>query len=128
MEDVTVATFGDMLKVPGSRESLADARAAGADIRVVYSPLDALAVARDLAQRGQRFDLIVSNPPYGERIGEEAEMETLYKTIGDTLKTNFQGYNAFVFTGNLEAAKSIGLKPARRVPLFNGPIDCRRYM
>ena len=46
MEDVIVATFGDMLKVPGSRESLSDARAAGADIRVVYSPLDALAAAR----------------------------------------------------------------------------------
>ncbi|GAB3572838.1 THUMP domain-containing class I SAM-dependent RNA methyltransferase [Hymenobacter daeguensis] len=69
--------------------------------------------------------IVLMNPPYGERIGEEAQMATLYKTIGDTLKTNFQGYNAFVFTGNLEAAKSIGLKPARRIPLFNGPIDCR---
>jgi putative N6-adenine-specific DNA methylase len=69
--------------------------------------------------------IVLTNPPYGERIGEEAEMAALYKTIGDALKTNFQGYNAFVFTGNLEAAKSIGLKPARRVPLFNGPIDCR---
>ena len=47
MEDVIVATFGDMLKVPGSRESLSDARGAGADIRVVYSPLDALAAARE---------------------------------------------------------------------------------
>jgi putative N6-adenine-specific DNA methylase len=52
-------------------------------------------------------------------------MAALYKTIGDSLKSNFQGYNAFVFTGNLEAAKSVGLKPARRIPLFNGPIDCR---
>ena len=69
--------------------------------------------------------IVIMNPPYGERIGEEAEMAALYKTIGDSLKTNFQGYEAFVFTGNLEAAKSIGLKPARRTPLFNGPIDCR---
>ena len=69
--------------------------------------------------------VVLLNPPYGERIGEEAEMDALYKTIGDTLKTGFQGYNAFVFTGNLEAAKRIGLKPARRVPLYNGPIDCR---
>ena len=68
---------------------------------------------------------VIMNPPYGERIGEEAEMDALYKTIGDTLKTGFQGYNAFIFTGNLAAAKRIGLKPARRVPLFNGPIDCR---
>ena len=51
MEDVIVATFGDMLKVPGSRESLSDARAAGADIRVVYSPLDALAASRENPER-----------------------------------------------------------------------------
>ena len=69
--------------------------------------------------------LILTNPPYGERIGEEAEMDALYKTIGDALKTNFQGFEAFIFTGNLEAAKSIGLKVSRRIPLFNGPIDCR---
>ena len=69
--------------------------------------------------------VVLTNPPYGERIGEEAEMTALYKTIGDALKTNFQGYDAFVFTGNLEAAKSIGLKAKRRTPLFNGPIDCR---
>ena len=80
---------------------------------------DAVAPAREEA------GIVLMNPPYGERIGEEAEMDALYKTIGDTLKTGFQGYNAFVFTGNLEAAKRIGLKPARRVPLYNGPIDCR---
>lgn len=69
--------------------------------------------------------LVILNPPYGERIGEEAQMAALYKTIGDALKTNFQGYEAFIFTGNLEAAKAIGLKVSRRIPLFNGPIDCR---
>jgi putative N6-adenine-specific DNA methylase len=69
--------------------------------------------------------LVITNPPYGERIGEETQMDALYKTIGDALKTNFQGYEAFIFTGNLEAAKAIGLKVSRRIPLFNGPIDCR---
>ena len=69
--------------------------------------------------------LLITNPPYGERLGQETEMAALYKTLGDTLKTNFQDYEAYVFTGNLEAAKSVGLKPKRRVPLFNGPIDCR---
>ena len=69
--------------------------------------------------------IVITNPPYGERIGEETEMAALYKTIGDALKANFQGYDAFMLTGNLEAAKSIGLKAARRTPLFNGPIDCR---
>ena len=69
--------------------------------------------------------IVLTNPPYGERLGDEAEMDALYKTIGDALKTNFQGYEAFIFTGNLAAAKRIGLKATRRVPLFNGAIDCR---
>lgn len=69
--------------------------------------------------------LILTNPPYGERLGQEADLDALYQTIGNTFKTSFQGYDAFVLTGNLEAAKRIGLKTARRIPLFNGPIDCR---
>src|SRR6476661_8692304 len=75
--------------------------------------------------KNQPPGLVITNPPYGERIGAEAQMAGLYKTIGDTLKTNFQGYDAFIFTGNLEAAKAVGLKTTRRIPLFNGPIDCR---
>ena len=47
MEDVVITTFGDMLKVPGTRSSLAEAQAQGADVRIVYSPLDALAIAAD---------------------------------------------------------------------------------
>lgn len=71
--------------------------------------------------------LLLMNPPYGERIGEESDMDELYQMIGDSLKANFQDWEAFVFTGNLEAAKKIGLKPSRRIPLYNGPIDCRLF-
>jgi putative N6-adenine-specific DNA methylase len=88
-------------------------RLAVRDVRDAYPPQD------------QAPGLVIMNPPYGERIGEEAQMDALYKTIGDALKQNFQGYAAFIFTGNLEAAKAIGLKVSRRIPLFNGPIDCR---
>ncbi|AMM52941.1 THUMP domain-containing protein [Rufibacter sp. DG15C] len=70
---------------------------------------------------------IVVNPPYGERIGDDREMNDLYKMIGDTLKSNFQDWDAFIFTGNLEAAKHIGLKPSRRIVLYNGPIECRLF-
>ncbi len=68
--------------------------------------------------------IVLVNPPYGERINPE-NLNQLYKLIGDTFKTNFSGYDAFVFTGNLEAAKHIGLKTSRRIPLYNGPIECR---
>ncbi|QNF35425.1 hypothetical protein HUW51_22935 [Adhaeribacter swui] len=68
--------------------------------------------------------IIIVNPPYGERIRPD-DLNQLYKLIGDTFKTNFSGYDAFVFTGNLDAAKHIGLKTSRRIPLYNGPIECR---
>ncbi|WP_162054833.1 THUMP domain-containing class I SAM-dependent RNA methyltransferase [Pontibacter pamirensis] len=68
--------------------------------------------------------VVVMNPPYNERIVSE-DIELLYKNIGDALKNNYQGYDAFVFTGNLEAAKNVGLRASRRTPLYNGPIDCR---
>ena len=68
--------------------------------------------------------VVLVNPPYGERINPD-NLNELYKTIGDTFKTNFAGYDAYVFTGNPEAAKHIGLRTSRRIPLFNGPIECR---
>jgi len=68
---------------------------------------------------------LICNPPYGERIGEEAKLEAFYGKIGDTLKQNWKGWTAWVFTGNLALAKRIGLKPSRRIVLFNGPIECR---
>lgn len=76
------------------------------------------------AQRVGEQGVVVLNPPYGERIGSP-DLNALYKTIGDALKTNFSGYDAFVFTGNQEASKHIGLRTSRRIPLYNGPIECR---
>ncbi|PTX19997.1 putative N6-adenine-specific DNA methylase [Pontibacter mucosus] len=75
-------------------------------------------------QAPEGHGVVVMNPPYNERIQSE-DINELYKNIGDTLKNNYQGYDAFVFTGNLEAAKSIGLRTSRRVPLYNGSIECR---
>ncbi len=69
--------------------------------------------------------VILFNPPYGQRLGEEEELKALYKDIGDTLKKRCKGYTAYLFTGNLELAKYVGLKATRRIVLFNGPIECR---
>lgn len=68
---------------------------------------------------------LICNPPYGERIGAEAELEAFYRKIGDTLKQNWKGWTAWVFTGNLALAKRVGLKPSQRIVLYNGPIECR---
>ena len=69
--------------------------------------------------------VLIFNPPYGKRLGEEEALKPLYKEIGDVLKKRCKGYTAYLFTGNLELAKSVGLKASRRIVLFNGPIECR---
>jgi 23S rRNA (guanine2445-N2)-methyltransferase / 23S rRNA (guanine2069-N7)-methyltransferase len=69
--------------------------------------------------------LLMTNPPYGERLGAEGELIPLYEQLGDVLKQRFAGWNAFVLTGSPILAKSIGLRAAKRTPIWNGPIECR---
>ncbi len=69
--------------------------------------------------------LLLMNPPYGERMGDPEQMQLLYKRIGDTLKHHYKGWNAFIFTGNIESMKWVGLRTSRRIHLHNGPIECR---
>lgn len=69
--------------------------------------------------------VLIFNPPYGQRLGEIEQLKPFYKDIGDVMKKRCAGYTAFILTGNPELAKSVGLKPARRIVLFNGPIECR---
>jgi putative N6-adenine-specific DNA methylase len=68
---------------------------------------------------------LVVNPPYGERLGQEAALEPLYEQIGDIFKKEGTGYTGWVFTGNLRLAKKVGLRSARRITLWNGPIESR---
>ena len=67
--------------------------------------------------------ILITNPPYGIRLGELEEVQTLYKELGDFLKTNCTGTSAFIYTGNPELRKHIGLKTTRRIPLDNGKLE-----
>ena len=75
--------------------------------------------------------VIMFNPEYGERLGDEIELNATYARMGDFLKNNCKGYTGYIFTGNLELAKNldlakkIRLKPSRRIEFFNATIDCR---
>jgi putative N6-adenine-specific DNA methylase len=69
--------------------------------------------------------VVILNPPYGKRLGEEEDLRELYCQIGDTMKKYCRGWTGYVLTGNLELAKYIGLKASRRFVLFNGAIECR---
>lgn len=69
--------------------------------------------------------VIFFNPEYGERLGDQVELEETYKLMGDFLKQKCAGYRGYIFTGNMELAKKVGLKASRRIEFWNGTIDCR---
>lgn len=69
--------------------------------------------------------VVMFNPEYGERLGAIASLEATYARMGDFMKNKCKGATGYIFTGNLELAKKIRLKPSRRIEFFNATIDCR---
>jgi putative N6-adenine-specific DNA methylase len=69
--------------------------------------------------------ILYVNPEYGERLGEVTQLEETYGRIGDFMKQRCKGYTGYVFTGNLELAKKIGLRASRRLEFYTSTIDCR---
>ncbi|HEU4717692.1 MAG TPA: THUMP domain-containing protein [Bacteroidia bacterium] len=68
--------------------------------------------------------VLIMNPPYGERMDKD-DSDVFYKQIGDTFKKKYSGYEAWLITSNMEAIKVIGLRPSRKITLFNGPLECK---
>lgn len=117
-----LAVFG------ADRDPTALARAAGALERaglaqaVRLERADVLAIAAP-APAG----VLVTNPPYGVRLGEDAALAAFYPKLGDALKARFAGWRCYILTADLRLAKLIGLKASKRTPLFNGPLECRLF-
>lgn len=74
---------------------------------------------------GIKNALIMMNPPYGERLEKDIDIIQFYEEIGTRLKHNFSGNDAWIFSANLQALKRVGLRPSRKVPLYNGPLEAR---
>ena len=70
---------------------------------------------------------LVANPPYGERLGEQEKLAAFYPQLGAALKRHWAGWNCFFFTADLRLPKLMGLKPSRKTPLYNGPLECRLF-
>ncbi len=69
--------------------------------------------------------IVFLNPEYGSRLGEANELKETYKEIGDFFKKKCSGYTGYVFTGNMDLAKSVGLATSRKIEFYNAKIDCR---
>ncbi len=71
--------------------------------------------------------VLVTNPPYGVRIGEQDDLAGFYPLLGDALKRKYAGWNAYIFSADTRLPKLIRLAATRRTPLFNGKLECRLY-
>ncbi|MGH9577000.1 MAG: THUMP domain-containing class I SAM-dependent RNA methyltransferase, partial [Terriglobales bacterium] len=71
--------------------------------------------------------VMIANPPYGERIGSKDELAEFYPKLGSALKKHYPGWRCHFFTADLRLPKLVRLQPARRVPLYNGALECRLY-
>lgn len=71
--------------------------------------------------------VMIANPPYGDRLGDAELLTALYPQLGDVLKKKFAGWRAYFFTGDTGLPKGVRLTASKKIPLFNGKIDCRLY-
>lgn len=101
--------------------SIGNAGAAGVGHLLRFDRID----VRDFCPPAGPPGVILCNPPYGERIGTEKELQGLYQTLGEVFRKHCLGWTAFVFTGNQDLARAIEITPADQTPFFNGKIPCR---
>lgn len=118
------AIKGEIIATDNSKEAIGaakkNAELAGVDHLINFEVCD---FADTTIPEGE--GVVFLNPEYGERLGEEKELEQTYREIGDFFKQKCKGYTGYIFTGNLVLAKRVGLKAKRRIEFFNGTIDSR---
>lgn len=98
-----------------------NAKTAGVDQLIQFEVCD----FADTLVPENRKGVVVFNPEYGERLGTHSKLEITYKRMGDFMKQKCKGYFGYIFTGNPDLAKKIGLKAERKVEFYNGKLDCR---
>ncbi len=120
--DRPVAIFGADLYGAEIAKARAAVEAAGLERAVQLKQANLLEVSPP-APAG----VLVANPPYGVRLGEDEELAAFYPQLGDALKARFAGWRCYFLTADLRLAKLIGLKATKRTPLYNGPLECRLF-
>ena len=93
------------------------------DIEVRQIRVQELKLTGDEA-RNTEGALVMINPPYGERLSQDKDVLRLYQDMGTTLKHQFNGATAWIISSNEDALKCVGLRPAKRIHLVNGDLEC----
>jgi len=121
--DRVLALFGSDLLGRELELARANVRAAGLEGAISLKQ----AQVTDLRPPAGPAGVIVMNPPYGVRLGEQQQLAELYPRLGDWLKQYFAGWRCYIFSGDPALPKGIRLQASRRTPLYNGAIECRLY-
>lgn len=109
--------YGDTLNI-----ARANLEAAGLANAVQLKQANALEISAPAAT-----GILVTNPPYGERMGERQELAAFYPKFGDVLKRRFAGWNCYILSADMDLPKLIKLQASKRTPLFNGALECRLF-
>lgn len=117
-----LSIFGSDLYGSSLGHAALNLREAGLDEAVTLKQVNLLELSSP-SGRG----VIVTNPPYGVRLGEKEQLAEFYPQLGDVLKKKFDGWTAFIFSGDPEIAKLIRLQVSRKTVLYNGALECRLY-
>ena len=114
------AIYGSDIHAAAIQAARTNLKAAGLVDTVALKQADILDVKPPAGE-----GILVTNPPYGVRLGDKERLAVFYPRLGDSLKRNFAGWRAYLFTADLRLPKLIGLAASRRTPLFNGSLECR---
>ena len=114
--------FGSDISPVSVRAALANLDRAGLLPAVTFSSGDILDIAAPAAG-----GIMVANPPYGERLSEQDELAAFYPELGSALKRNFAGWTCHLLTADMRMPKLMRLTPSKKVPLYNGAIECRLF-
>lgn len=116
----TLRLYGSDISPPAMTAARANVAALGLDTVIELRLADALTATAPAAE-----GLIITNPPYGVRLGADDDLPALYAAFANTLKRNFSGWRAYVLCGEMALMKAIRLAPSRKIPLYNGALECR---
>jgi putative N6-adenine-specific DNA methylase len=119
---VPLPIYGSDLSGAALKSSRANLAAAGLEHVVSLTQANVLEISAP-AKEG----VIVTNPPYGVRLGEQQELAEFYPKLGDALKKKFSDWRAYILSADMRLPKLIRLAASKRTPLFNGPLECRLF-
>ncbi len=122
-EPTDLQIFASDISSDAMKTTRINAQVAGVEKYIQFATCD----FADTPLPAESGGVVILNPEYGERLGEESELVETYSRIGDFFKKRCGGFWGYVFTGNLELGKRIGLKPKRRIEFVTAQIDCRLF-